>query len=396
MDCRDERLRLPHAGDRRRRRRAAPESGARRPSASAAPSTARCRCARATPPTRAATRSGTARSRSIVGIDELNRAQSIPRGRHGDAQRHLERERDGGRRPRASIGYWHPGPAPAAPAPLRRAPALPRHRRGRVARPARPREDAARRSTPSRAGSPTGTTCRRRAGRPATRESQERLSGPLPPRRSSCSASCARRRRKPSFEAARRTSIRYVGTTAQQRPLALVRLRRAQRGRQGRRQAVLDAHRGLGRHLPPRRRRRARSIPASRSGRSSRTSSSCVALAQAQHGHARCSSRWPPTPAPRTCSTSQTARPTRSARPRRAEWRTAADATFAALEKRFGTADVAKWREPRRLYPWQRPGRRLTAADCRSSTAGPGSSSSNSGPSVEAGSDQPDRGTSWG
>ena len=36
-----------------------------------------------------------------------------------------------------------------------------------------------------------------------------------------------------------------------------------------------------------------------------------------------------------------------------AEWRTAAEATATALEKRFGTPDVAKWREPRRTYKWQ-------------------------------------------
>jgi penicillin amidase len=36
-----------------------------------------------------------------------------------------------------------------------------------------------------------------------------------------------------------------------------------------------------------------------------------------------------------------------------AEWQGAAEATFAALSKKFGTPEVAKWREPRRMYQWQ-------------------------------------------
>jgi penicillin amidase len=36
-----------------------------------------------------------------------------------------------------------------------------------------------------------------------------------------------------------------------------------------------------------------------------------------------------------------------------AEWQPAAEATFAALAKKFGTDDVTKWREPRRMYDWE-------------------------------------------
>jgi penicillin G amidase len=34
-------------------------------------------------------------------------------------------------------------------------------------------------------------------------------------------------------------------------------------------------------------------------------------------------------------------------------WRRAAEAAAINLEKRFGTSDLAKWREPRRRYEWQ-------------------------------------------
>ena len=69
---------------------------------------------------------------------------------------------------KGNIGYWHPGPAAARPAQLRRAAAAARHRRGRVARlPAR-RASARRWSTRSRATCSTGTTCRRPTGPTAT------------------------------------------------------------------------------------------------------------------------------------------------------------------------------------------------------------------------------------
>ena len=58
-------------------------------------------------------------------------------------QRDVERERHG-RRQRRQHRLLAPGPAPAAPGRLRRAPPLPRHRRGRVARAARPRRQTPR------------------------------------------------------------------------------------------------------------------------------------------------------------------------------------------------------------------------------------------------------------
>jgi hypothetical protein len=32
------------------------------------------------------------------------------------------------------------------------------------------------------------------------------------------------------------------------------------------------------------------------------------------------------------------------------DWRTAADATFAVLEQKFKSRDIAQWREPRKMY----------------------------------------------
>jgi hypothetical protein len=38
------------------------------------------------------------------------------------------------------------------------------------------------------------------------------------------------------------------------------------------------------------------------------------------------------------------------------DWLAAAEATHAALAKRFGKDDAASWREPRRMYEWQAQG----------------------------------------
>ena len=75
------------------------------------------------------------------GAVRAQRREDGARGRPRDAPGHLERERDRRRRPRQHR-LLASRPAPAAPAQLRRAPALPRHRRGRVARPAAAAQDA--------------------------------------------------------------------------------------------------------------------------------------------------------------------------------------------------------------------------------------------------------------
>ena len=72
---------------------------------------------------------------TIVGIDELNHAEDIADVDEAMDAGHLERERDGGRlgRPHRLLA---PRPPPAQAEEVGRAPALPRHRQGRVARPA--------------------------------------------------------------------------------------------------------------------------------------------------------------------------------------------------------------------------------------------------------------------
>ena len=64
---------------------------------------------------------------------------------------------------------------------------------------------------------------------------------------------------------------------------------------------------------------------------------------------------------------------------------TAAGAAARALATRFGTADPAAWREPRKLYDVQVPGRRGARRGSSSSTAGRSRRPSSSGPRGRAG-----------
>jgi acyl-homoserine lactone acylase PvdQ len=159
--------------------------------------------------------------------------------------------------------------------------------------------------------------------------------------------------RNPSFKGAQ-VLISHVGTTAQQRPLAEVRLRRAAAGATGRAKAVLDAIRAWdgsyhrvdgngtvdpGVALWEELKDRLEDIALGRLGPGRAAMDALVSNPGTSHqfdisdGEAY---------AVRTLKLKA--------------WRRAAETTAANLEKRFGTADVAKWREPRRMYEWELQG----------------------------------------
>ena len=191
--------------------------------------TARSRSARAAPPTRAATPSGAASWRRWSGLSALNDAKTV---RQADAalQGVTWNENVMAADERGDIGYWHPGLHPLRPEGLRRAPALPRHRRGRVARPAGPAQDPARDQPAPGLPVQLEQRARPRAGPPATPRPPSAWPAPttarvclkLPGRPGGAS--------KPSY-AASRAIDRTSGSTAQQRPLFGKRLRLRAQGR---------------------------------------------------------------------------------------------------------------------------------------------------------------------
>jgi len=144
-------------------------------------------------------------------------------------------------------------------------------------------------------------------------ESFERLAGPFH-RGQYLQRAVAALARDPSYEGAK-SLLRTVGTTAQQRPLAQARLRRAAARATGTAKAVLDAL--LAWDGSYHRTDDAGTVdPAWRSGRSSRTSSR-PPRSSGSAGTSRRRAASPATPEPPTSSTSPTARPTRCATPPR-------------------------------------------------------------------------------
>ncbi len=156
--------------------------------------------------------------------------------------------------------------------------------------------------------------------------------------------------KNPTFEGAQAVQ-RHVGTYAQQRPLASARIRKAQRGAKGEAKAILDAL-------------------AAWEGSYNLTDSAGtvdpgvaiweqlkdemedIALAKLS------SNRKAMDPMASNPGKSHAfdisngeayALRTLSA----PEWQTAAAEAHAALTKKFGSPDVAKWREPRRMYEWE-------------------------------------------
>ena len=298
---------------------------------------------------------------TLEGLTELNER----RGRSRDVDRALQRvtwnENIIAADIAGNIGYWHPGLHPLRPLRLRRAPALPGDRRGRVARAA-----AARRTphviNPQQGWLATGTTCRRGAGRTGDAEAPSALAGPFHRRGVAellVGASSRRRRRGGARRRSSRQRHDRAAAPARRPAAARARARRDAASAERARRAAR-----VGRLVPPRRRATGPSTRASRSGSSSRTRPS--------------GSRSIGSPARgRRAEGPRRRRPGSLARVRHRQRRgvRAADADGRAatarpprrrskkLAERFGTADVAKWREPRQHVRGQRPGRRGDAGE---------------------------------
>ena len=105
---------------------------------------------------------------TFVGLDMLNHAKTIDDVDAAMQRGDLERERDRRRRLAATSATGTRACTRCKPKRWDERLPFPGDRRGRVARAPAPPPDARRWSTPSRAGWPTGTTCRRSAGRTAT------------------------------------------------------------------------------------------------------------------------------------------------------------------------------------------------------------------------------------
>jgi hypothetical protein len=180
-------------------------------------------------------------------------------------------------------------------------------------------------------------------------ESQERLSGPY--HRGNFLAREVRAwARDPSFEGAQ-SLLAHTGTTAQQRPLADARIRKAQRGAQGNARAVLDAlaawdgsyHRtddqgtvDPGVAIWEEFKDRLEDIRLKTLHDDLEVLRPMAAGTGSSHAFDISNGEaW----AMRTASI--------------ADWHAAAEETFAKLAERFGNSDVAKWREPRRMYEWE-------------------------------------------
>ena len=181
-------------------------------------------------PTRAATRSGAASWRRSSG----SARSTTPRHREARTRRHaaghLERERDRGRRPRRTSATGTPASTRCARG-LRRAPALPRHRRGRVARPAAAAPDAAR-DQPA-PGLPLQLEQHALGGLDQRRRRVARAEAGALHRSGWLGAWCAWSRGARATPRSRAID-RSNGTIAQQRPLFGKRLRRARAGPRGR------------------------------------------------------------------------------------------------------------------------------------------------------------------
>jgi penicillin amidase len=179
-------------------------------------------------------------------------------------------------------------------------------------------------------------------------ESSERLAGPFH-RAQFLQRAVRALAEKPSIRGAQ-TLISHVGTTAQQRPLAEVRLRRAASGARGRARDVLAAIRAWdgsyhrvddagtvdpGVALWEELKDRLEDIALAKLGPGRASMDALVSNPGSSH---------------QFDISDGEAYAVRTLSPR--EWRRAAETTAVNLEKKFGTADIAKWREPRRMYEW--------------------------------------------
>jgi penicillin amidase len=154
----------------------------------------------------------------------------------------------------------------------------------------------------------------------------------------------------PSF-AGMQDLIKHVGTTAQQRPLASARIRKALKGATGEGKAVLDAlsvwdgsyHRTDANGTVD---------PGVAIWEQLKDDLEDIALAKLSPNRAAMNPMASNTGSSHAFDISNgEAYAVRTLPP--AEWQKAAAATNAALAKKFGTAEVGKWREPRRMYEWE-------------------------------------------
>ena len=176
-------------------------------------------------------------------------------------------------------------------------------------------------------------------------EARERLSGGW--HRVAWLQSLVRRMaRNPSFAAAQKV-VELEGTFAQQRPIATTKLRRAQRGARGTAAAVLDAllrwdgsyHRTDGNGTVD---------PGVPIWEQFKDEAERIALSRLGNPDAAKHLAGNPGKSHQFDISNGEAYALRTLKTK--DWREAADATFAALEQRFKTRDVARWREPRKMY----------------------------------------------
>ena len=282
---------------------------------------------------------------SLSGLDMLNRAQSIR-----DVDRAMNNvtwnENVIAIDSRGNIGYWHPGlhqmrprgwderlPYPGTGEAewrglrdLRRTPRVINPRQGWLAN---------WNNLPAK-GWTSGDA-----------EATERLSGRLHRGQFLQNQVRKLRRRGPSFEGAQ-DLIRHVGQTAQQLPLSRRKLRAAARSARGPAKALLDAlvawdgsyHRTAGDGTVH---------PGVAIWEAFKDEAEKLALAPLGPGAERLAGGTGSSHA--FDISNGEAYALRVLRP--AAYRAAAAETFTALAQRFGTQDVAAWREPRRMYEWQ-------------------------------------------
>jgi penicillin amidase len=155
--------------------------------------------------------------------------------------------------------------------------------------------------------------------------------------------------KKPTFSGMQ-DLIKHVGTTAQQRPLASVRIRKALRGAKGEAKAVLAA---LGAWDGSYHRADSNGTvdPGVAIWEQLKDDLEDIALAKLSSNREAMNPMASGTGNSHQFDISNgEAYAVRTLKP--AEWRRAAVDTHAELAKKFGTADVGKWREPRRMYEW--------------------------------------------
>ena len=178
-------------------------------------------------------------------------------------------------------------------------------------------------------------------------ESQERLSGPYH-RGQFLQRAVRAFAKKPSYEGAK-TLISHVGTTAQQRPLAEVRLRRAAAASTGRAKELIETVRrwdGSYHRVDS----NGTVDPGVAIWEELKDQLELVALKKLSSNLDALKPMASETGSSHMFDISNgEAYALRTLAPR--EWQAAAEATSAALEKKFGSADIARWREPRRRYP---------------------------------------------